>query len=536
MAITQNKLTPLLVVIAATLVGYVLYVKSTAKSAAVPSGASMSAVPQPGVDPASAPKSGGLFGGSALPPVRSADADTSAETMATVTASNKELRASIQKVIDDNEALKRQNADLRRNEDAIATRVRTQLQAEMASTQQAPAAGNPSAAPTAPGTTTPNLFDNGIEAATRMVNGIGGIPNPAMPQAAGGMPKGLGYEGQSGATNAASPATADAALTKVIAPLGYRMSGNGERGGHLERITLHQERAMANDVLLASTRQAAPAGKPEATPYFTIPENATLARSTAMTTLVGRVPIDGRVQDPMQFKLVVGRENLAASGQFVPDDIAGVVVSGIAVGDMSLSCTEGIVHSLTFVFEDGSIRTVSQRRNGASSGFGGSGGANGGGGIAGQSLASASKLGWLSDEFGNPCIPGKFVTNAPAYLTDVIGAKALSVAGEAYANAETTVTNGTSALGSATSTSVTGNKGRYVMGKVAGSGSDELVNWLMRRLNNSFDAVVVRAGTRVAIHIDQEIHIDKEPDARKLDYARGRAMLERQQGSRHGTD
>jgi integrating conjugative element protein (TIGR03752 family) len=325
----------------------------------------------------------------------------------------------------------------------------------------------------------------------------------------------------------------------VIVPMGYRMTGgSGHASSTLVRSTLSPDLAATNAATAAPPQNAhLGSQKPQAEPYFTIPENATLARSTAMTTLVGRVPIDGRVQDPMQFKLVVGRENLAASGQYVPDDIAGIVISGIAVGDMALSCTEGLIQSMTFVFDDGTIRTVSQRTGGASVGFGtGGGGGSGGGGVGGQSLASASKLGWLSDEFGNPCIPGKFVTNAPAYLSDVVGAKALSMAGAAVASAQTTTTNGASALGSTSSSTVTGDRGSYVLGKVASAGSDEVVSWLMRRLNNSFDAVVVRAGTRVAVHIDQSIHIDKEPDGRKLDYARGQASLANQKGAHHGMD
>jgi integrating conjugative element protein (TIGR03752 family) len=155
------------------------------------------------------------------------------------------------------------------------------------------------------------------------------------------------------------------------------------------------------------------------------------------------------------------------------------------------------------------------------------------GGVGGQSLAAANKLGWISDEYGNPCIPGRFVTNAPAYLADVVGKKAWSVAGAAIAAAETTVTTGTSSLGTSSSSTVTGNKGRYVMGSVAGSASDEVVAWLMRRLNNSFDAVVVAAGTKVAVHIDQPIAIDKDPAGRRLDYARER---NEQLGVRYGVD
>ena len=533
MAISQNKLTPVLVVCAGMIVAFTIYSRLNASTAAVASGPALNAVPQPGVDPASAPKSsGGIFGGSTLPPVRSADADNSAETMAQVTASNKELRTAVQKVVEDNETLKKQNADLKNNEEAIVSRVRAQLQAETTPT------ATPTTAAGSAGTTG-GLVDTGLDAASKIINGMGTQPGqPGQAKSTpGSIPSGLGYDGMPAAAGGSLPmAPPSTALTKVIAPLGYRTSpGVGENGPTLTRNNLAPIRpaTYANPPGLVdpgTPAQGYNSSKPEAEPYYTIPENATLTRATAMTTLVGRVPIDGRVQDPMQFKLVIGRENLAASGQYLPDDISGIIVSGIAVGDMALSCTEGLIQSLTFVFDDGTIRTVSQRSNGASSGLGA--GSSGGG----MALASASKLGWISDEFGNPCVPGKFVTNAPAYLTDVVGAKALSTAGAAIAAAQTTTVNGASALGSTTTSTVTGSVGKNVLGKVASSGSDELVNWLTKRLNNSFDAVVVRAGTRVAVHIEQSISIDKEPEGRKLDYARGRSNLAQQTGARHGLE
>lgn len=583
MAITQNKLTPLLAALAVGIVVYVLYVRYTANTSPVPSGPALNASPQPGVDPsAPATTSSGMFG-SNLPPVRPGDADGSAETLATVTASNNELRAAVEKVIADNKTLMRMNNAQYNSEEAIAARVREQLRVEGAmgsptpTPTPAPVMGT-RAATNAPMGSNPSggLVDAGLGAASRLLEGMGtqvGNKNPidasanptnaplapawaqtggsptGVNSAATGMPSGLGYDANvasnavvNGAANAAgNPGpVASPALTRVIAPLGWRTNpaAGGEHGQSLTRSPLGPQQALLNPLVNPQMAyQASPpsAGKPELIPYFTIPENATLGRTVAMTTLVGRVPIDGRVQDPMQFKLVVGRDNLAASGQYVPDDIAGVVISGIAVGDMALSCTEGLIQSMTFVFDDGTIRTISQRSNGASTGFG-SGGGGGAGGVGGQSLASASKLGWISDEYGNPCIPGRFVTNAPAYLSDVVASKALSAVGEAIAAAQTTVTTGSSALGSSTSSTVTGSQGRYVLGKVAGSGADEVTNWLIKRLNNSFDAVVVKAGTRVAVHIDQSISIDKDPEGRRLDYARGRADLAQQTGGRYGID
>ena len=508
MATTQNKLTPLLVVIAAVIVGYVLWARYTTPSPPAASSAP-AATPRSAATAASSAKRADSLDAALLPPTRSADADTPADTLATVAQTNRELRATAQKILDDNERLKRENTQLHSNADAMAGRVRDQVLAELSNRAPTPAI-------TTPG----GLLENGVDAAGRLLNGIAGKTG-----AANGVPPGLGFDRGTAPVDPGAAATPSTGLTKTIAPVGYRIKQATDGGPVLERQALAPQLAAADVTALLAP--AAKAEKPVPEPYFTIPENATLARSTAMTMLIGRVPIEGRVQDPMQFKLVIGRENLAASGQYVPDDVSGVIVSGIAIGDMALSCTEGWVQSMTFVFDDGTIRTVSMRRNGASS--------TPTGGGAGVALASTPKLGSLSDEFGNPCIPGEFVTNAPAYLADVIGAKSLSVAGSAIAAAQTTTTTGVSALGSSASTTVTGDKGRYVLGQVASAGSDEVVRWLMQRLNNSFDAVVVRAGTRVVVHIEQPIEIDKEPDGRRLDHRRGRTTAA-QQGERHGLD
>jgi len=44
------------------------------------------------------------------------------------------------------------------------------------------------------------------------------------------------------------------------------------------------------------------------------------------------VPIDGTVNDPYPFKVLVGADNLTANGIDIPD-VAGAVFSGTASGD-----------------------------------------------------------------------------------------------------------------------------------------------------------------------------------------------------------
>jgi integrating conjugative element protein (TIGR03752 family) len=229
-------------------------------------------------------------------------------------------------------------------------------------------------------------------------------------------------------------------------------------------------------------------------PVYTVPRNATLIGSTAMTALVGRVPVQGQVRDPMPFKVITGADNLAANGLTVPG-VQGMVWSGTAVGDWTLSCVTGRLDSVTFVFEDGTIRTIS-------------------GDDRGNQAGGAEKpLGWISDEQGIPCITGERKTNAPAFLSQRIGVMAIQAAAEAAANAETTSV--VSNAGSVTS-SVSGDTGRFVLGKTISGGSEEVSKWLLERQSQSFDAVFVPAGIRIAIHVDRELPIDFDTTGRKL--------------------
>lgn len=461
---------------------------------------------------------------------RPADGDNANETLTTVVASNGELRKQIQAVLDQNANLKRDNDALRTSQEAVAAQAREQVLAQLRAEGVVGASAVPGAAdvtpvdPAAPpAKRTPldrvgSAVDQAINDAGTLLGSLKTTPAGAQPAASHGIPAGLGYDGAT-----ALPSTMEGGgvtTYKVVAPLGYDES----KEGHEKKLVRKTVGAVAarHDAGVARTMPAEPAvlaatDGEEATPYFTIPENATMTRVTAMTAIVGRVPIDGRVTDPMQFKAIIGRENLAANGWDMPDDLSGIVVSGIAIGDMALSCSEGKIHSLTFVFADGSIRTVSNRKK-----------SGGGGGASGD-----RPLGYISDPWGNPCIAGRFVTNAPAYLTDVVGLRTLGVASRAYAASQTTTTD--SAQTGTSSTSVTGDRGAYVLGQAAAAGTDEVTNWVMSRLKNSFDAVVTPAGQKVVLHIDQQIDIDKAADARKLDHGRT-DRFHTAFGDRHGLD
>ena len=229
---------------------------------------------------------------------------------------------------------------------------------------------------------------------------------------------------------------------------------------------------------------------------YTVPRNATLVGSVGMTALVGRIPVQGQVQDPMPFKVITGPENLAANGLRIPG-VEGMIWSGVAIGDWTLSCVSGQLESVTFVFEDGTIRTLSSDTAGA-------------GGSTGN---SKKPLGWISDAWGVPCVSGERKTSAYTYLAQRIGVMAMEAAGEAVAQAETTTLISDAGV---TSSVVSGETGKYVLGKAASRGSDELARWLHERQAQSFDAVFVPAGVELVIHVDHALNIDFQPDGRKL--------------------
>lgn len=237
----------------------------------------------------------------------------------------------------------------------------------------------------------------------------------------------------------------------------------------------------------------------EATPVYTLPENSTLTGSVAMTALLGRVPVNGTVSDPYPFKVLIGRDNLTANGIELPD-VEGAIISGTASGDWTLSCVRGTVHSMTFVFRDGTIRTVPPAGNKANSD---------------SNKGQGSEIGWLSDPHGLPCIPGERKSNAAEYIGSQFLLAGSSAAADAFANGQTTTT----VDGGSVTSAVTGSSGQYVLGQALGGGLKESANWFKERYGQMFDAIYVPPGHPVAIHITRQIPVDYEKQSRKVKYA-----------------
>ena len=402
------------------------------------------------------------------------DADSPADTIKTLTANVAAMTSEVKALRKDNDQLRKENRDLLANRHQIEENVTTWVKRELLSREK--------------DQDVRGRIDAGVlSSLTARVDALSqSLSGNGATQGGSDIPVGLGLDG-------VGEGAAPTETLIWIDPLDALDSDTTPSGtnGLLRRVSQSTGNA------LESAREKTgnlTESLNTVRPVYTVPRNATLIGSTAMTALVGRVPVQGQVRDPMPFKIITGADNLAANGLTVPG-VQGMVWSGTAIGDWTLSCVTGRLDSVTFVFEDGTIRTISGDDRGNQSG------------------GVEKPLGWISDEQGIPCITGERKTNAPAFLTQRIGVMAIQAAAEAAASAETTSI--VSDAGSVTS-SVTGDTGTFVLGKTISGGSEEVTKWLQERQSQSFDAVFVPAGTRIAIHVDRELPIDLDTTGRKL--------------------
>lgn len=235
---------------------------------------------------------------------------------------------------------------------------------------------------------------------------------------------------------------------------------------------------------------------PTVIPYYTLPANATGLQATLMTALVGRLPVKGHVQDPYPFKLILGPENLAANGLKLPD-VAGMVVAGFAVGDLTLHSVKGWITSVTFVFPDGRIHTVQAQANGD------------------QLPTQATRLGYLSDPYGNPFLPGKLITNAPRDIsTQLLLGEAQGMAG---ALAHSSLVPTAAGPGIAHTPSAH-HLAQWLAKQTAQQATTQINHWWQDRHAGAFDAIYVPAGRPVVINFTRSIAIDYHTQGRKLRY------------------
>jgi integrating conjugative element protein (TIGR03752 family) len=220
------------------------------------------------------------------------------------------------------------------------------------------------------------------------------------------------------------------------------------------------------------------------------------------------VPIDGTVNDPYPFKVLIGPDNLTANGVDLPD-VAGAVVSGTASGDWTLSCVRGQVRSITFVFSDGTIRTVpdDSGRNQENQG--------------GNRSTTQGGLGWISDPHGIPCVSGERRSNAQQYL----GSQALVTAAGAAAASLIKSDNGNVAVVSNSDGALgtVGISGNEAMGRILAGGVRDMADWINKFYGQAFAAIYVSPGAKVAIHLEQPLNIDYDVQGRRVNHRIGEA-------------
>ncbi|CDM88637.1 TIGR03752 family integrating conjugative element protein [Xenorhabdus bovienii] len=309
------------------------------------------------------------------------------------------------------------------------------------------------------------------------------------------IPLGLGLEGLGSRYHPQITGEQDGLIWVTPAdekPADARNPANGKTGTSFPTAFLSE--AASGQTTPIQTQNSAYKQEAEEKSVYTLPENATLVGSQAMTALLGRVPVNGTVTDPYPFKVLIGKDNLTTNGIELPE-VEGAIVSGSASGDWTLSCVRGQVSSITFVFHDGTVRTLpkaGQNKNGHAGG-----------------------IGWISDENGIPCISGSRKSNASTYLPTLFALSAAGAVGEALnENQRTAQSNGAGGMTSM----LTGDAGQAALGKALSGGMNEMTEWVKQRYGQTFDAIYVPPGAPLAVHITQSLAIDYEEKGRKVRY------------------
>ncbi|WP_110972535.1 TIGR03752 family integrating conjugative element protein [Pseudomonas huaxiensis] len=402
------------------------------------------------------------------------EGDTPRDTVATLVAQVKQLRNELQTALTDNKHQRNENERLRQREQAVDQRIQTAWDSERARLQQERES-----------VANDQQHTQGmLQELQRKLNSLGG-DDPSVD-----LPVGLGLRPDEEMGSVGETLTWIEPNGSSAADSSLSFNGKG-----LSFPTRFGTAQTATEPL--SRTEAEPSTKA----VYTIPANATLMGSIAMTALLGRVPVDGTVNDPYPFKVLIGRTNLTANGIDLPQ-VAGAVVTGSASGDWTLSCVRGQIRSITFVFEDGTIRTLPEQGDGS-----------------GNTETTQGGLGWISDPHGIPCIAGKRRSNAQEYL----GSQALiTAAGAATATLIQSQSSGTAYIANGTGgIGQVGIPASEAMGRVLGNGVQEMSQWVNKLYGQAFAAIYVEPGAQVAVHIEQPLTIDYDDSGRKVDHSLG---------------
>lgn len=334
--------------------------------------------------------------------------------------------------------------------------------------------------------------------------------------AAADIPQGFGFDNLP--TTASGPKTA----LPLLGDRGlYRLSESSKVGyikvsAWQPQIALEpRSRTAANGGVPAADGKSALSNTandtPKPLPVFTIENTATLFSNTTMTALLGVVPTkNGALKYPMRFKVISGADNIASNGLYLPE-IRDVVWTGFVFGNREMECVQAIVDTITFTFQDGTIRTVESKQKNS------------------KASSLTDGLGYLSDRWGKPCIRGTLISNASQYLRDRMIAAGAAATASASAATQTTVIKDTTS--GATATAVTGSQSDFIVGQTGTATLTELADYLRDRMDQAVDIIYLDAGKEVVIHVEDEIQIDYDPVGRKLSH-----IAMRQQATRSRLD
>lgn len=240
----------------------------------------------------------------------------------------------------------------------------------------------------------------------------------------------------------------------------------------------------------------------EPIPVYTIPTTATLVNNTTMSPLIGVVPdITNNVNDPFRFKIVTGSENLATNGMDI-HGIDNIVWGGYVVGVRDQSCVRAYVDTVTYTFQDGTISTFEKGKSNVTS-------------TESSQYSGMNALGYLTDEYGKPCIRGDYISNAHKYLAD--RSLAAFLGGIAQATSDSQMKYLENKDGDL-SGFVTGDTGKYIAGAGIAGTANEIAKYVADRAAGAMDLIYVDSGINVQLFIETQIPIDYDPNARKLNY------------------
>ncbi|MCI2810133.1 TIGR03752 family integrating conjugative element protein [Eoetvoesiella caeni] len=408
------------------------------------------------------------------------EGDTPRDTVATLVAQVKQLRTELQTALSDNKSQREENQRLRQRENSIDQRINSALESERSNLRR-----DQQQAASERQQTEGLLAD-----LQRRLDSIGGRGGSHAD-----LPVGLGL-------HHGDEAGMEGGMRWVEPDDAKQTDGRGMSNGGISFPTSFgsAQSTLETTAQTVANAGARAAGVKSATPVYTVPTNSTLMGSVAMTALIGRVPIDGTVNDPYPFKVLVGPDNLTANGIDIPD-VAGAVFSGTASGDWTLSCVRGQVRSITFVFHDGTIRTIPEDREGNQ-----------------QNNQQRDGLGWISDPHGIPCVSGERRSNAQQYL----GTQALiTAAGAGVASLIESDSGRASYVGADGSIGSVGISGQEAVGRILASGVQDMSSWVNKLYGQAFAAVYVQPGAKVAVHLEKPLAIDFDPEGRKVDHRAG---------------